>query len=243
MAKGWLSPWAIYNPDTGKFEMADAGCPTYTFPDVSGTLARAEDVDFFAKFRDITSWVSLDGFTTTIDAGGSMSADGHDLYFATGNVIGNKACLYAKCGLYRLVQTGKKTVVEFVLFTITVAVTDCEARLHISNGTAAPPSETAKHFGFKILNGDLYASNADGTTQKITDTGVNIAAGTQHTPLRVEVNEGVNVKFYVDGELKVTHTENLPTVEIDYRINCSLVTSANLNKYMRIGRVAFERER
>jgi len=198
--------------------------------------------DFFDKFRDIVCWVSLDGFTTTVDTGGSLTADGHPLYFKTGNVSGNKAYLYANCDIYRLVETGKKTIVEWVIYSFTITVANAVAYLHESQSLTAPPSETANHFGFKILNGDIFASNADGTTQKITDTLVDLAAGSQHTPLRVEVAQGVNAKFYVNGVLKVTHTENLPPAG-QYRLNMGVTTNEAANKYMRIGRVAYERER
>ncbi|MCK4723738.1 MAG: hypothetical protein KAT75_10555, partial [Dehalococcoidia bacterium] len=93
-----------------------------------------------------------------------------------------------------------------------------------------------------IVNGDLYASNGDNTTQKITDTGVNISSGSQHTVLRVVVTQGTNVKFYVDGVLKVTHTDNLPAAG-QYRLNAGMTTNEAANKYMRIGRVAYERDR
>ena len=198
--------------------------------------------DFFDKFREILCWVSKDGFTTTVDTGGSISADGHNLYFKTGNVSGNKAYLYAKCDIYRLVETGKVTTMEWVLYSLTVSVSNLTVHLYQCQNVSAPPTETDDHFGFKIVNGDLYASNGDNTTQKITDTGVNISSGSQHTVLRVVVTQGTNVKFYVDGVLKVTHTDNLPAAG-QYRLNAGMTTNEAANKYMRIGRVAYERDR
>ncbi|MBA7596047.1 hypothetical protein ES703_07027 [subsurface metagenome] len=198
--------------------------------------------DFFDKFREILCWVSKDGFTSTIDTGGSISADGHNIYLKTGNVSGNKAYLYAKCDIYRLVETGKVTTVEWLLYSFTISVANQTTYLHQCQNTNAPPTETDNHFGFKIVNGDLYASNGDDTTQKITDTGVNISSGSQHTVLRAVVTQGTNVKFYVDGVLKVTHTDNLPAAG-QYRLNMGFTTNEAANKYMRLGRIAYERDR
>lgn len=37
MGKGWLSPWAIYNPDTGRYTLeSDDATPKWTFPNANG---------------------------------------------------------------------------------------------------------------------------------------------------------------------------------------------------------------
>ena len=150
--------------------------------------------------------------------------------------------MYSACDIYRAVETGKVTTVEWVMYAYTGGSGDRVAFLHMCQNLDAPPTETDNHFGFKIDGLDIYASNGDNTTQKITDCGVDLPYGSQHTPLKVVVTEGTNVKFYVDGVLKVTHTENLPTAG-QYRLNMGLTTNTDAKKYMRLGRFAFERDR
>lgn len=58
--------------------------------------------------------------------------------------------------------------------------------------------------------GTLYAHNANGTTA----TSTNISSGltlTNWNTYEIVVDPGTDVKFYVNGTLKATHTTNLPT--------------------------------
>ena len=69
--------------------------------------------------------------------------------------------------------------------------------------------ETAKHIGFYVVEGVLYASNANNTTQTTT----NISAGltlTDYNVYRLEYTASTDVKFYVNETLVATHTTNLP---------------------------------
>jgi len=106
----------------------------------------------------------------------------------------------------------------------------------------APPDETYSHFGFKIIDGSVYASNCDDSIQKITDTGVDLSEEWQWTRLKVVVNPGVDCKFYVDGILKVTHTDNLP-IEAGFYLNMGVQVKVghNLARQMRLGRVLLEK--
>jgi hypothetical protein len=44
----------------------------------------------------------------------------------------------------------------------------------------------------------------------VTTTSVAIATGTPYT-LRIDCRDSANVKFYINGTLVATHTNNLPT--------------------------------
>lgn len=80
-----------------------------------------------------------------------------------------------------------------------------------SDGTLA-----ATKYGFRLETNDttrtLYAWNADGTNQTSTDisSGITLTDGASHT-FRAVYTAGSNIKFYVDGVLKATHTTNLPS--------------------------------
>lgn len=70
---------------------------------------------------------------------------------------------------------------------------------------------TAKHIGFIARNNVMYGSNANGSSQTITALSgvINLNASQFHVEARM--TSGVDVKFYVNGVLKATHTTNLPT--------------------------------
>jgi hypothetical protein len=86
------------------------------------------------------------------------------------------------------------------------------------NTAGVPPSLTAHHVGFKVLNGAIYATNADGTTEKATDTGITYDAQWNTRRLWFVVRSGA-IDYYVDDVLKVTHTANLPTFTAGYLYN------------------------
>lgn len=74
----------------------------------------------------------------------------------------------------------------------------------------ASGSSTAKHFGFCFDSGTLYASNANGTTQTKTDISSGLTL-TSPNLFKAVMDSGTNIKFYVNGSLKTTHTTNLPS--------------------------------
>lgn len=62
-----------------------------------------------------------------------------------------------------------------------------------------------------VWNGStLYAQNANGSAATSTDISSGITA-TQWNTYEIIVTPGTDIKFYVNGTLKATHTTNLPT--------------------------------
>lgn len=62
-----------------------------------------------------------------------------------------------------------------------------------------------------ILNGStLYAQNANGTTATSTDVSSGITM-TNFNTYTIIFDPGVDIKYYINGVLKATHTTNLPT--------------------------------
>lgn len=72
---------------------------------------------------------------------------------------------------------------------------------------------TLEHFGFIVEDGTLYASNADGSTQTVTDISAGITITTGHAYWATF--DGTTILFYVDGVLKATHTTNVPAGNLD----------------------------
>jgi len=80
--------------------------------------------------------------------------------------------------------------------------------------TEATGAKTDDHLGFLFIIDtsalELYASNANGTTQTLTD----VASGnsvTVNSLYRVVMDGTTDIKFYIDGTLEATHTTNLPS--------------------------------
>ena len=74
------------------------------------------------------------------------------------------------------------------------------------------PGDTAVHVGWKIINGRIYATNANGTNQTITDTGdtemnTNLYVGKRLTHVCTSLG---TIRFYINDNLVATHTTNLP---------------------------------
>ena len=220
----------IYNTTTNQFERYENGA--------WGAFGGGE-LNIFDKYRDFIPWVSLDGFNPAGSEGYLIEARGSVLGIQAPGGSGNTAYLETKAPWYDLIESGKKLVVEFVIQNL-YQIDNQTIWFHLTYAGTNPPTETEDHLGWKIDGADLYASNADGTTQSITDTGVNLSAGIQRTRLRIELNPGTNCKFYVDDVLKVTHTTNLPDASMHY-LWLQVTTEHFLQRYVWINRVVIEK--
>ena len=113
---------------------------------------------------------------------------------------------------------------------------DVEIRLYtIYTGEATPPNDTCKHIGFKIIDGRIWATNGDGTTETATDTGVDLGAFAG-TVLKVVGDGGSNIYYYVHDVLKATHTTNFPTA-FNHFFWTGITNTAAANKLIRFYQV------
>lgn len=199
----------------------------------------ATPFDPFAQFLEFIPWVSIDGYTKGGDAGYAVAAFGTSVTLTTGNTTDKDAYLTISNPWYKLIATGKIITVEFILNNL-FEITNQNIWLRIADLTSDPPSETKEHIGWKIIGADLYASNADGVTQTITDTTVDLATGSQQTRLKMIFNPGTDCKFYVDDVLKVTHIANLPTSPSPY-LHFHIRTLENAVKRITLGRVLMQK--
>jgi hypothetical protein len=198
------------------------------------------DNSFFAKFREFIPWTSLDGFTVGGDAGYSVLPKGAYVALSTGTTSDYDAKLYTQDFWYGLLDTGKITTFEFpLMYLYTTSLQNIWLRL--ASVAVDPPYELTDHIGWKINGADLYASNADGAAQTITDTTIDVVQGYQRTRLKVVLNPGTDCKFYVNDVLKVTHTTNLPDA-LNLLLHFHVRTLEAASKYIYIGRVLIEKE-
>ena len=77
-----------------------------------------------------------------------------------------------------------------------------------SNVPAQNATAITNHIGFYLEDGTMYASNANGTTQTRTSFAVTL---TNMNHFRFVYDVGVDIKFYLNDTLMVTHTTNMPT--------------------------------
>ena len=207
----------------------------------SGTawLLAGAAVDFFDKFRDVIDWPSLEAYGLGGDAGYTIAPEGPHFVIATASTQNNSAWL-SDGGWLTILDAGKVITAEFILVQLEqVAAQNIWIEFNV-NGTL---SETGEHFGWKIINGDLYASNAAGGIQTISDTLVDLAPGGQRTRLKMVFIPGAKILFYVNDVLKITHTTNLP-VTSNFRFYAHVQTTSadSVRSLMNLGRVLVEKE-
>lgn len=98
-------------------------------------------------------------------------------------------------------------------FQVSFMVTDDDNQLlWICNGGLI----TWRHIGFKVIDNKLYATVADHTTENAVEL-MTITKDTAYD-LLARLTPGEKAEFYVDGVLKTTITENLPTGSTDANI-------------------------
>jgi len=185
-------------------------------------------------------WISLDAFTTAGDTGYSVGIAMSRLRLATGAAADYDALAYSNDSWVNLVESDRQVVWEIVLDYLSY-VTAQRIWLRFESSVADPPSETVSHFGWRIDDGAVYASNADGTTQQLTDTGVALATGVQRTRLKVILTPGSKCEFYINDILKATHTANLPTAG-HYYLHFQIRTLEAVAKAVDIGLMSVEKE-
>ena len=161
-------------------------------------------------------WKNLDGWTQSTSGSGSISVYLLDLRLLSGTTVSSLASIYLTT-----TPLAHPYLAGFRIFTTIQSLsnlTASEIRLYdIHTGVSLPPSDTSKHAGFKIIDGEIYATNGDGANETSTDTGESIAAIYKAKTLELR-GTGSGIEFYVDGALKAIHTTHLPADLWNYRL-------------------------
>lgn len=154
------------------------------------------------------NWQDAAGFTQANSGTGNQTLGWIFLTLNTGATSASKASIYAASSIY-LTYAASSYRIRFALrVNFQTAVTNQTLWFGLFE-TPAAPTNTQKHIGFKIVGADIFASNADGTNQTITDTGINVV---QYGNADLYFQDfGSAIYFYVDGVLRATHTTNRPT--------------------------------
>ena len=176
--------------------------------------ADAEEAVFEHDFF-YSCFESPDGWYQGGDTGYGISFNTRSATMQTPNVLNSVCWLYASTGSgdarFKWTRNPKVTwmlAIDPSQFYRTYQ----EFRCRLGRDSA---SDTETHMGFKLVANDtevrVYASNANGSAQTQTDTGVTLS-GSQRVRLKA-VRLAGEIRFYVDEVLKATHNTNLPTVD------------------------------
>jgi hypothetical protein len=133
---------------------------------------------------------------------------------SSGATSGGAATLYQNYAwLYPYLASRPTILISAGYLTVNTVDATAFIGYALSDTTKIGINETTKHAGFILyVNGatvTIYASNADGTTQTKTDLGLSTVT-TLHT-FAIISDGSSSLKFYVDWDLKATHTTNIPS--------------------------------
>jgi hypothetical protein len=170
--------------------------------------------DPFAQFLHFIPWISLDGVAKVVEGEGDADVSSAVLDLYTGDVQYNYTSARTQQTGPMMLTPTLQTTIEFII-TWLASVENVLVWAQLTHAVSYPPDPVTRHIGWKILGSRLYVSNADDSAQTITDTGIDLEAVDQFTRLKLVFTPGVDIKFYVNGELVATHTTHLPTDSLE----------------------------
>lgn len=94
---------------------------------------------------------------------------------------------------------------------------------------------SARHIGFRVVNGTLYALSDHGSAEETTSIVGTVSIGTVYE-LEVRHLPGVSETFYLNGTLAATHTSTVPsgTTDAKYLLDIYIRTNENAIKSLKI---------
>jgi len=213
----------------------DPDAATKAYVDAAGA-----GFDPFAQLLLYTAWPSLDGSSYGGSGAYVIQPQFPYLYLRTDNTSGDFAQLTSTPEWRNIVEAAKLLTVQFIITWLNYIDTQ-HLWLRLSRSDLTPPDPTRKHFGWELIDARLYASNADGVNQTITDTLIDLIDDWQTTRLRLDFLPGSYIKYYVNATLVATHTTNLPSPEPFY-LNIFLVTNSNNTREIRLGPLLIQKQ-
>lgn len=179
-------------------------------------------------------WKTIDLWTSVLTGTAALSQMILNTRLSTGATSGSTSVLHTPSGFTHPHYAHRRRF--FSIFSRRNLTASKICLYLLKSGEAMPPTDTSEHGGFKIINGEIWATNADGITETATDTGISIAAVGTGASLEMRAVAGT-IEFYVVGILKATHTTNLPS-SWDYMICLSIENTAAVEQIAQIGYLA-----
>jgi len=193
------------------------------------------------KFIIITCFESFDGWLDNSDVGATVQAGVGAGFLITAATSGKKAIIAALPSAPSMsggVNFGKN---PFFQARVYIPATTNQT-IYFGTGNASFPASppTTQYFGFKVVNGTLYAVHSNGSTETTTQiTGITLDAKNLY---RAVMDSGNNIKFYVNGVLKATHSSNLPSGEEDSILVFMIKTNENAEKELDLIEALFSQD-
>jgi hypothetical protein len=153
-----------------------------------------------------TMWESLDNWQQYVFGSGSIDDYLGELYLTTGITINSIADVHAEVFNEGYATRMNKSP-RFMCVVTLDQITNQEVYL-----TAGAWPDCA--FGFKIVNGTLYALHNKAGTEYTTDISSELTL-TNQLRYKAVYTSGSKIEFYIDDVLKATHTTNLPEDDPD----------------------------
>lgn len=156
-----------------------------------------------AMFKD---WGSMDGFTSIIASSGSITTGLLYLTLSTAANASSKGGVKSN-GAFAMVAYGPLLENMRVRLNPQSSLSGCTVYVGFFTNPDSPTA-TEHHAGFKIINGAIWATCGDGTTQTIVNTGVTTGIYTI-TELYMK-EKASSIEYYVNGARVATLTTNHP---------------------------------
>lgn len=189
-----------------------------------------------SDFHWFTFFESVDGYYTTPIGTGTTTVKTNKVTLDTGATINSKAIL-SKTPNYLYAQffnwTKKREFKTSIYWW--------DLTLH-TDWIILGGEETDRHIGFKFINGILYGTVADGTTEATLQIEIMAMGGERN--LNVVWTPGVSAEFFVDSVSKGTIETNLPSglEHSNVMLNISIKNTEATTKFIEVSMWDFWQE-
>jgi len=166
-----------------------------------------------------------------------------NILLSTGDTSGSYAYVFKEVGLVPVPSWDAK---RYFSCTFRLYFTTANYIAWLTSGFGGDPDATGtnyQHVGFKLINGDLYGTVADGSAES-TLLLASLTETDERHKISFEFTPGVEARFYLDGVDKGAITTNLPsgTTRAQRLFYGSLYNSAAESKNMYIYEVKVVQE-
>jgi hypothetical protein len=159
------------------------------------------------------NWLPAGMIFNSTTGSGTQSWSNGEVRLNTGTTAGSTSVIEKVAhGITSTAATGVATWDKNRYFHIRVYFSTYTNQIvHITSGgsTATVSGNIDNHIGFKLINGDLYGTVANGTSESTLFLETLTTSGYKY--LKAVLTAGTECRFYVDGVDKGAITTNLPT--------------------------------
>jgi hypothetical protein len=212
--KGAVPAPAAGDAAAGKFLKADG---TWTAPAGGGG---AQNYPWYSWFEHFSNWTTADGtWQKYLGGTGSVTSNQPGVQLVAGTTVNDGAGLF-----WNGLNTNDFRILDSTYTAVTVFEWECDltANTQVGGGKlmfggngsvdSINPTAVTKSLGFRweAATSKWFSYCADGTTLNETNLTL-VEPYTDQSNYTIRYTPGTNMKFYINGVLKATHTTNMPT--------------------------------